>query len=330
MSEKLSKKYLITGGAGFIGSHLCDLLLKAGHYVEAIDDLSTGSLANIQQLQENPNFKFIHESVLNTLVLDRLVSDSNIVVHLAAAVGVNLIVNDPVRTMRTNIYGAEAVLNAANRYNTKVMITSTSELYGKNMNVPFEEDDDTIMGPTTNGRWAYATSKSIDEFMGLSYNHQFGLPVVIMRLFNTIGPRQTGQYGMVVPRFVRAALLNEPLQVYGDGKQTRTFTDVADVTRAIYQLSETSAAVGQVINIGATQEISIFELAELVIKLCNSSSEIKIIPYEQAYGSGFEDMQRRVPSLEKIQKLINYAPQFSLIETIYKVIEFEKSTLPSV
>lgn len=321
------EKYLITGGAGFIGSHLCELLLRQGHKVVVIDDLSTGRFENIRHLIGNPDFKFVRETVMNEIVLDRLVSDSDIVVHLAAAVGVNLIVEDPVRTMRTNIYGSEAVLTAANRYNSKVLISSTSELYGKNLSVPFKEDDDTIMGPTTNGRWAYATSKSIDEFLGLSYNRQFSLPVVIMRLFNTIGPRQTGQYGMVVPRFVHSALLNEPLQVYGDGNQTRSFTDVADVTRAIYKLSKTPEAVGQVVNIGATEEISIIDLASLVIKLCHSKSGIKIIPYREAYGSGFEDMRRRVPSLEKIHRLINYTPQFSLVETIEKVIEFEKSAL---
>jgi len=323
MNQSERRKYLITGGAGFIGSHLCDRLINAGHTVVVIDDLSTGRFENIQHLISHPKFKFVRETIMNELVMDRLTSETDVIIHLAAAVGVNLIVEDPVRTMRTNIYGSEMVLNTANRYGCKVLITSSSELYGKNMNVPFKEDDDTIMGPTTNSRWAYATSKSIDEFMGLSYHRQYGLPVIILRLFNTIGPRQTGQYGMVVPRFVQAALRNEPLQVYGDGQQTRTFTDVVDVTRAIDHLSVAPQAVGEVVNVGANREISILDLAKLIIDLCKSSSEITIVPYEEAYGTGFEDMQRRVPSLEKINNLISYTPEFTLRETIKKVINFE-------
>jgi len=229
-------RYLITGGAGFIGSHLCELLLTEGHRVVVIDDLSTGRLGNIAHLKSRPQFQFVRETVDNALVLDRLTSESDIVVHLAAAVGVELIVRDPVRTIRTNINSTEAVLTAAHRYGCKVLLASTSEVYGKGVRVPFREDDDRLMGPTTRNRWAYAESKAVDEFLGLAYHQEYGLPVVIMRFFNTVGPRQTGRYGMVVPRFVRAALREEPLNVYGDGTQSRCFADVADVTRAIVQL----------------------------------------------------------------------------------------------
>jgi len=320
-------RYLITGGAGFIGSHLCELLLSQGHWVVAIDDLSTGRLENIAHLRPLPHFQFVRETVDNALVLDRLTSESDVVVHLAAAVGVQLIVQDPVRTIRTNINSTEAVLAAAHRYGCKVLLASTSEVYGKGVRVPFREEDDRLMGPTTRSRWAYAESKAVDEFLGLAYYRQYGLPVVIMRFFNTVGPRQTGRYGMVVPRFVRAALRGEPLTVYGDGTQSRCFADVADVTRAVVQLAEHPKAVGEVFNIGSTEEVTIRELAERVIALTHSRSEIAYVPYDQAYAPGFEDMQRRVPSIEKIAGLIGYAPRYALEDTLQRVVAYEKERI---
>jgi UDP-glucose 4-epimerase len=317
-------RYLVTGGAGFIGSHLCELLLSQGHRVVAIDNLSTGRTDNIAHLRALPHFQFVHETIGNAQVLDRLTSESDVLVHLAAAVGVQLIVQDPVHTIQTNIMGTEAVLVAAQRYGCKVLIASSSEVYGKGVRVPFREDDDRLMGPTTRSRWAYATSKAVDEFLGLAYHSQYGLPVVVMRLFNTVGPRQTGRYGMVVPRFVRQALKGDPLTVYGDGSQSRCFSDVADVTRAISQLAEVPAAVGQVFNIGSTEEVTIRELAARVIALTGGNSEITYVPYDEAYAPGFEDMQRRVPSIERIHRLIGYAPRHTLHETLGRVIEYEK------
>jgi UDP-glucose 4-epimerase len=317
-------RYLITGGAGFIGSHLCELLLSQGHRVVAIDNLSTGRPENIAHLRPLPHFQFVRETIGNAQVLDRLTSESDVVVHLAAAVGVQLIVQDPVHTIQTNIMGTESVLVAAQRYGCKVLIASTSEVYGKGVRVPFQEDDDRLIGPTTRSRWAYATSKAVDEFLGLAYHSQYSLPVVVMRLFNTVGPRQTGRYGMVVPRFVRQALKEESLTVYGDGNQSRCFSDVADVTRAIAQLAEEPAAVGQVFNIGSTEEVTIRELAERVIDLTGSRSDIVYVPYDEAYAPGFEDMQRRVPNIERIGKLIGYAPRYSLNDTLGRVIAHEK------
>ncbi|OGO35393.1 MAG: nucleoside-diphosphate sugar epimerase [Chloroflexi bacterium RBG_16_57_11] len=321
------KKYLITGGSGFIGCHLCETLVRQGQQVVAIDDLSTGALENIQRLREASNFQFVRETIRNAQVLDRLSSQADVIIHLAAAVGVKLIVEDPVHTINTNVMGTEAVLATANRYGCKVLIASSSEVYGKGASVPFHEDDDCLIGPTTHSRWAYATSKAVDEFLGLAYYRQFGLPVVVMRFFNTIGLRQTGQYGMVVPRFVRQALRGEPLQVYGDGEQTRCFADVADVVSAIVQLSDHPQAVGQVFNIGSTEEITIRGLAERIIALTGSRSNIQHLPYDQAYAPGFEDMRRRVPSIDKIKDLIGYQAGCSLDESLLKVIEFERSRL---
>jgi UDP-glucose 4-epimerase len=320
-------RYLITGGAGFIGSHLCELLLAQGHRVVVIDDLSTGRPENIAHLRAQPQFQFVRETVDNALVLDRLTSESDIVVHLAAAVGVQLIVQDPVRTIRTNINSTEAVLTAAHRYGCRVLLASTSEVYGKGVRVPFSEDDDRLMGPTSRSRWAYAESKAVDEFLGLAYHRQFGLPVVIMRFFNTVGPRQTGRYGMVVPRFVRAALCEQPLHVYGDGTQTRCFADVADVVRAVVQLADRAEAVGQVFNVGATEEVTISQLAERVIGLTGSRSEIIYVPYEEAYAPGFEDMLRRVPDIARLTAMIGYVPQYTLDDTLRRVIEYEQKTL---
>ncbi len=320
----MRENILVTGGAGFIGSHLCEFLLHNGHHVVAIDDLSTGRLENIQHLRPLPSFQFVRETIMNNQVLDRLTSEADIIIHLAAAVGVKLIVENPVHTIVTNIMGSEAVLTTANRYGCKVLVASTSEVYGKGVKVPFCEEDDRLMGSTTHSRWAYATSKAVDEFLALAYHRQYGMPVVLMRFFNTVGPRQTGRYGMVVPRFVRQALRDEPITVYGDGQQTRCFADVADVTEAISRLALHPDAIGQVYNIGATEEVTIQELAERVIELSNSKSEIVFVPYDEAYAPGFEDMRRRVPSIERVHQLIGYSPKFTLDDTLKRVIDFER------
>ena len=320
----MKEKILVTGGAGFIGSHLCELLVHNGHQVVAIDDLSTGRLENIQHLLPIPSFQFVRETITNSQVLDRLTSEADILIHLAAVVGVKLIVEDPVNTIATNIMGTEAVLTTANRYQCKVMLASTSEVYGKGYKVPFNEDDDCVMGPTSHSRWSYATSKAIDEFLGLAYYHQFGLPVVVMRFFNTVGPRQTGRYGMVLPRFVRQALAGEPITIYGDGEQSRCFGDVSDVINAIIKLAYHPQAIGQVFNIGSTEEVTIRELAERVIAATGSSSKIVYVPYEEAYAPGFEDMRRRVPDLSKIHQLIGYEPRYTLEDTLRRVIVYER------
>lgn len=323
----MSDRYLVTGGAGFIGSHLCELLTSQGKFVVAIDDLSTGRVENIRHLLPLPNFQFVRETIMNAQVLDRLASQSETIVHLAAAVGVKLIIDDPVHTINTNILGTEAVLTTANRYACKVLIASTSEVYGKATKVPFCEEDDCLIGPTTHSRWAYAVSKQVDEFLGLAYQRQFGLPVVVMRFFNTIGPRQTGRYGMVAPRFIRQALSGEPLTVYGDGEQSRCFADVSDVVGAVVRLAEHPSAVGQVFNIGGVEEITMRGLAERTIELTGSRSPIEYIPYDRAYAPGFEDMRRRVPGLQKISALIGYRPSFTLDETLRRVIAYEKQRL---
>ena len=325
----MKEKVLVTGGAGFIGSHLCDLLIKNGHQVVAIDDLSTGNLDNIKHLISNPNFQFVRETIANTQVLDRLCSEADIVIHLAAAVGVKLIVENPVHTINANIFGTESVLSTANRYGCKVLLASSSEVYGKGTRIPFKETDDRLMGPTTHSRWAYANSKAVDEFLGLAYYKQYDLPVTIMRFFNTIGPRQTGRYGMVVPRFVRYALQNKALQVYGDGKQTRCFADVSDVVHAVTTLALHKQAIGEVFNIGNIEEISIHQLADRIINLTASHSAVQYVPYEKAYAPGFEDMRRRVPSIEKIRNLISFEPQLSLDDSLKRIIEYEKSHMDS-
>ena len=327
MEDRLSKNYLITGGAGFIGSYLCEQLVKSARRVVAIDNLSAGRIENIQHLLHLPNFQFVREDILNNQVLDRLASEADTIVHLAAVVGVKLIVEDPVRTIHTNVMGTDAVLTAANRYGCKVLLASTSEVYGKGVRVPFCEEDDSLLGPTNHSRWSYAASKSVDEFLGLAYNHQFGLPVIIMRFFNTVGPRQTGRYGMVVPRFVRQAIQGDPIEVYGDGLQSRCFGYVLDIVDAIVSLADHPGAVGQVFNIGSTEEITILGLAQRVIQLSGSSSQIKFIPYEEAYAPGFEDMRRRVPSIEKIKQLVGFEPLFTLDDILLKVIEYEKRNI---
>ena len=323
----MKEKILITGGAGFIGSHLCELLVHNGHSVVAIDNLTTGRLDNIAHLLPMPGFQFVRETITNSQVLDRLTSEADIIIHLAAVVGVKLIVEDPVNTIATNIMGTEAVLTTANRYGCKVMLASTSEVYGKGSKVPFNEEDDCVMGPTSHSRWSYATSKAIDEFLGLAYHRQFSLPVVVMRFFNTVGPRQTGRYGMVIPRFVRQALTNEPITIYGDGEQSRCFADVTDIIGAIDKLSSHPLAVGQVFNVGSTEEVTIRELAERVIVATGSQSRIIYVPYEEAYAPGFEDMRRRVPDLSKVHHLIGYEPTFTLDDTLKRVIDFERQQI---
>lgn len=317
---------LITGGAGFIGSHLAEHLLSLGHEVAVIDDLSTGRMDNIQHLRSNSRFRFALDTITNEIVMDRLASECDVIYHLAAAVGVEMIVRSPVHTIETNIMGTSAVFRVANRYRRKVILTSTSEIYGKSNKVPFAEDDDRLLGPTTRSRWSYSTSKAVDEFLALAYWKERGLPTVIVRLFNTIGPRQTGRYGMVVPRFVGQALANQPITVYGDGKQSRCFADVRDVVRGIQGLAESPAAEGQVFNLGTQREITIADLARLVISVTGSASEIVYVPYEQAYEAGFEDMHRRIPDTSKVRAAIGWAPGIPLEETLRSVSEDLRAT----
>jgi UDP-glucose 4-epimerase len=319
---------LITGGAGFIGSHLAEALLRRGDHVTVVDDLSTGRLENIAGVMDHARFRFAIETVTNEVVMDRLVSECDVIFHLAAAVGVELIVSDPVRVIETNVLGTHAVLTVANRYRKKVLIASTSEIYGKNSEVPFGEEDDRLLGPTTKARWSYATSKAVDEFLGLAYHRQKGLPIVVFRLFNTIGPRQTGQYGMVVPRFAQRALRGEALEVYGDGQQSRCFCDVTDTVNAIIGLSEHPGAVGQVFNVGSTEEVTILDLARKVLAIANEcggrhvrgADRIVLVPYDQAYEAGFEDMRRRVPSTRKIRDAIGWAPTIPIEQTLRQIV----------
>lgn len=314
---------LITGGAGFVGSHLSDYLLAKGYTVTIIDNLSTGRFENVAHLQKNPNFHYAIEDIRNIHVVDRLVSQCDVIFHLAAAVGVRKIIEEPINTIEVNIGGTEVMLKTARRYRKKILIASTSEVYGKGVKFPFEEDDDSLLGPTSRSRWSYATSKAIDEFLALAYHYEVGLPVVLFRLFNTVGPRQSGQYGMVVPRFVQWALANQAIQVYGDGQQQRCFGNVQDVVEAIYRLSVNDDAIGQVFNIGTSEEVTILELAERVKSLAGSSSEIKLIPYEDAYETpGFEDFRRRVPSIDKINSLTGWQPSTTLDETIQQIINY--------
>ena len=313
---------LITGGAGFIGSHLSDALLDAGHDVLVLDNLSTGSIDNIAHLKGRSRFEYFIETVDNEPLLAELIDRSDVVFHLAAAVGVKLIVEQPVHTIETNVHGTEVVLKHANKKKKLVVIASTSEVYGKSEAVPFREDSDLVLGPTPKHRWAYACSKAIDEFLALAYWKERKLPVIIVRFFNTVGPRQTGTYGMVIPNFVRQALAGEPLTVFGDGTQTRSFSHVADVVGALLKLVAEPRAIGQVINIGNTQEVSIRTLAERVRDLTGSNSPIKLVPYDEAYESGFEDMPRRVPDLTKVEGLIGYRPEYSLDDILTQVIEY--------
>ena len=315
---------LITGGAGFIGSHLSEALLERGWTVEIIDDLSTGSIDNIAHLKGHSHFTYVLDSVMNRPVMMELIDRADVVFHLAAAVGVRMVVERPVHTIETNIKATEMVLELAARKHKPVLIASTSEVYGKLDKPKFSEDDDVILGPTSRARWCYAASKIIDEFLARAYFKEKGLPVVVVRLFNTIGPRQTGRYGMVVPRFVRCALAGEPITVYGDGTQRRCFTWVGDVIVAMLTLIEHPKAYGEVFNIGHTKEISIYDLAVLVKHMSNSSSDIVLVPYEQAYEAGFEDMVRRAPNISKIQRLIGYRPVLDLPEILERVVAYER------
>jgi len=317
---------LVTGGAGFIGSHLTDLLLAKGYRVLAIDNLSTGRMENIAHLATNPAFHFVRANIQDEVVLDRLTSQAQVVVHLAAAVGVKLIVERPVFTIETNVVGTELVLKSALRYGCRTLIASTSEVYGKGARLPFAEEDDVLLGSTSKSRWAYAASKMIDEFLGLAYHSEFGLPVVPFRLFNTVGPRQTGHYGMVVPRFVAAAMAGEPLQVYGDGQQQRCFCDVDDVIRGILGLIEHPQAPGRVYNIGATEEVSILQLAERTKQLTGSNSPITYVPYSEAYAPGFEDMMRRVPDTTRLRELIGWEPKLDLDAILGRVHRYMLDT----
>ena len=312
---------LITGGAGFVGSHLSDALLAAGHRVHVIDDLSTGSINNIAHLKGHTHFGYTIDTVNNEALLAELVDQADTIFHLAAAVGVKKIVEEPVATIETNVHGTEVVLRQANKKKKLVVIASTSEVYGKSTSVPFNEDQDLVMGPTHKHRWAYACSKAIDEFLALAYHKEKRLPVIIVRLFNTVGPRQTGQYGMVIPNFVRQALLGHPITVHGDGTQSRSFTYVGDVVRALMALMQEPRAIGRVFNVGHGEEISINELAEKVKTMTGSTSEIVRIPYDQAYESGFEDMPRRVPDITKIRELVGYEPRVGLDQILTEVIE---------
>jgi len=322
-----TRKVLVTGGAGFIGSHLCEALLQRGDEVFVIDDLSTGRIENIVSLQNNRAFHFTLGSILNLTQLESLVKKVDLIFHLAAVVGVQKIIQTPVDTIEINVLGAHNVLNLAARYSRTCLLASTSEVYGKGAKHPFSEDDDTVYGPTTKSRWSYACSKAIDEFLALAYHHEQGLGVTVARLFNTTGSRQTGRYGMVLPRFVDQALRSEPITVFGDGQQTRCFADVSDVVRALLLLAEYRGSIGQVFNIGNPEEISILDLAMLVKRLAGSDSKIQLIPYDQAYAPGFEDMQRRVPDISKITELVGFKPRLKLRQIVNRLIESRKSEL---
>ncbi len=319
---------LVTGGAGFIGSHLVQALLERGDRVSVLDNLSTGSFENIRPFEKHPRFAFAIDDLSNALVLDRLASQADAIVHLAAAVGVQLVVERPTETIETNVLGTHAVLRAARRYRCRTLIASTSEVYGKGVHIPFREDDDLLLGPSSHSRWCYAASKLLDEFLGLAAHREYGLPVTIARFFNTVGPGQTGRYGMVIPRFVRQALLGEPITVYGDGNQTRCFCHVADTVRALTALLDRpELTAGEIYNIGSSQEVSIRELAGLVRERSGSNSPIRFIPYSQAYAPGFEDMRRRVPDTTKLQQAIGWQPTRDLRQILDDVIAYERERL---
>jgi UDP-glucose 4-epimerase len=320
-------RYLITGGAGFIGSHLAEELLRRGHEVHVVDDLSTGSINNIRHLKTHDRFHYTVDSCANHHLMAELVDGCDKIYHLAAAVGVKLIVESPVRTIETNIRLTEIMLNLANKKKRPIFVASTSEVYGKSEQFPFNEDGELVMGATTKGRWSYACSKAIDEFLAIAYWKEKKLPTVVARLFNTVGPRQTGQYGMVVPNFVRQALAGQPITVYGDGKQSRCFTHVVDVVRALIGLMDYEPAYGNVFNIGNNYEITIGDLAKQVREMCSSKSEIVNIPYEKAYEHGFEDMPRRVPDLSKIHSAIGWKPTIALPQILTDVIEYQRRSM---
>jgi nucleoside-diphosphate-sugar epimerase len=317
---------LLTGGAGFIGSHLAERLLELGHEVHVLDNLSTGSIDNIAHLKGRAGFSYVIDTVTNEPLLAEMIDQCDVVYHLAAAVGVKLIVEQPVHTIETNVHGTEVVLKHANKKKKLVVIASTSEVYGKSTDVPFREGADLVLGATVKHRWAYACSKLIDEFLALAYWKEKKLPIVIVRLFNTVGPRQTGQYGMVLPTFVRQALAGQPITVFGDGTQSRSFTYVADVVDALVKLAQEPRAIGEVFNIGNTEEVTIRDLAERVKRITGSSSPVQLVPYDEAYEAGFEDMPRRVPDISKVGNLVGYQPRLALEEIICRVVEsFQKA-----
>jgi UDP-glucose 4-epimerase len=318
-------RYLITGGAGFIGSHLAEALLDKGHEVHILDDLSTGSIDNIRHLKSRPGFDYTIDTADNARVVAELVDDADVVYHLAAAVGVELIVESPVRTIETNVHTTEIVLAQANKKKKPVLLASTSEVYGKSADLPFREDADLLLGPTTKGRWSYACSKALDEYLGLAYWKERKLPVVIGRLFNTVGPRQTGRYGMVIPSLVRQALAGQQMTVFGDGRQRRCFCHVSDVVQALIGLMDRTDGYGEVFNIGSTEETAILDLAERVRKATGSRSQTALIPYEQAYEQGFEDMQRRVPDISKIGEFLGWRPTRTLDQILADVIESQRA-----
>lgn len=320
-------KILITGGAGFVGSHLADKLIGKGHEITVIDDLSTGRYSNVEHLEGDPNFRLIIDTVLNQDLMEELIRETDRVYHMASAVGVRLIMEQPVKTIETIFHGTDVVLKFCSRYRKRVLIPSTSEVYGKGASIPFCEEDDLLTGATDKHRWAYACAKTLDEFLALAHWKETRLPVVVVRLFNTVGPRQTGQYGMVVPRFVHSAIKNEAITVFGDGTQQRCFGHVLDVVEGLSKLLESPRCFGQVINLGNDEEVSILGLAQKAIELTGSKSEIRFIPYEEAYGDGFEDMRRRVPGLDKAKRLIGYQPTRSLSDIINDVAhEFKKES----
>jgi UDP-glucose 4-epimerase len=324
------ERYLVTGGAGFIGSHLTELLLANGHSVIALDNLSTGRLNNLDRAGQSPDFRFVHGSVMDEVLVDELVHQSDVVVHLAAAVGVNLILDEPLRSFHTNVRGTEVVMEASHRYRRKVLIASTSEIYGKNGGDLLSEESDRVLGSPKTLRWAYSTAKAVDEILAYLYHLERGLPTIVCRFFNTVGPRQSPSYGMVIPRLVRQALRDEPITVYGNGLQTRCFCHVYDVTQAIYSLLQDERAIGDVFNVGSSQEISILALAHKIIGLTDSSSRIDLIPYEQAFTRpGYEDMKRRVPDVSKLSSLIGWQPAMSLDTVLHEVIEESRLELMS-
>ena len=315
---------LITGGAGFIGSHLAEQLLAAGHTVTVIDDLSTGAIENLDACRANPRFHYHIDTIMHYSLMAELVDRADEIYHLAAAVGVRLILDKPIHTISTNIRGSEIALELAARKGRRIIIASTSEVYGKGAKIPFGEEDDLVLGATSRPRWSYACSKAIDEFLALAYYREHNLPVVVVRLFNTVGPRQTGRYGMVIPRFVQQALAGEPITVYGDGTQTRSFGHVLDVVNALRALMNEPAAAGRVFNVGNDQEITIADLARLVVTKAQSASELRFIPFEEAYDDNFEDLQRRVPDLSRIRELIDFTPQLGIGEIVEQVIAYQR------
>ncbi|GAA3962944.1 GDP-mannose 4,6-dehydratase [Actinomadura viridis] len=327
MSSGTRTSYLVTGGAGFIGSHLADAMLARGDTVTVLDNLSTGDPARLEGARAYPGLRFVHGSVLDELMVDELVHQCDVVVHMAAAVGVKLVVEQPLRSLTTNIRGSEIVIEAAHRYRRKILLTSTSEIYGKNSAGPLRESADRIIGSPAIVRWSYSTAKAVDEILANCYHRERGLETIVVRLFNTVGPRQSPAYGMVIPRLVRQALRGEPLTVFGDGCQTRCFAHVADVVDAILRLLDEDAAIGQTFNIGSSQEISIRELAETIIARCGSRSPIQLVPYEQAYGAGFEDMLRRVPETSRLRALTGWAPRYCLDDVLAAAIEEARDEL---